>query len=128
MAGQVVDVEKYKYDRIKVRGPDGVARYTAGNKDAIAKAMFGMTKDQIRAVATENKLDLAVHFEKRNMGHLRMIVGQALRSIIAKKGTVLVNGHAITKLAQKATWPEGFKEEPKGTTKNPIRKKKAKAE
>lgn len=123
MAGQVVDVEKYKYDRIKVRGPDGVARYTAGNKDAIAKAMFGMTKEQIRTVATENNLDLAVHFEKRNMGHLRMIVGQALRNIIAKKGTVLIDGHKITKLNQKASWPKGYVEEPKGTTQHPIRKK-----
>lgn len=125
VAGQVVDVSKYKYDRVKVRGPDGVARYSAGNKDAIAKSLMGFSKKELLVVAEANGLDLSKHFKQRNSGHFRMIVGQALRSIIKKKGTVWVRYAEINSLSQKVGWPEGYSEEPKGTTLHPIRRTKA---
>ena len=126
MAGQVVDTEKYKYNRIKVRGPDGKAHYTASNKDAIAKLLFGMNKQQLAGVAKENSLDMKSHYDLRNVGHYRMILGQALRNLILnKKQELLIGGVTVADLDQKVKWPEGYTEEPKGTHDQPIRKGKA---
>lgn len=118
----IVDTTKYKYDRIKVRGPDGVARYTAGNRDAIAKSMLGMTKKQVFDVSKENNLKMDVHFKSRNDGHFRMIVGQALRSIIAKGNTITIDGVEIKSLDQKVEWPKGYVQEDKGTSTEPVRR------
>lgn len=125
MSGQVVDTKKYKYDRIKVRGPDGVARYTAGNKDAVAKCLIGMSKEDLLQVAKGNGLKMAEHYKARNSGHFRMIVGQALRSIVQKGGKVQINGVEIESLAQKVEWPKGFAEEEKGTHEKPVRRHKS---
>ncbi len=122
VVGQVVDVTKYKYDRIKVRGPDGKARYTAGNKDAVAKSMLGMTKQEVYDAGSGNGLTLDNHFKLRNDGHFRMIVGQALRSIVIKGGTVTLRGVVIKALDQSVPWPKGYAEEKKGTTQKPIRR------
>lgn len=122
MAGQVVDTTKYKYDRIKVRGPDGVARYSAGNKDAVAKSLMGASKDDLLKVATANRLAMEDHFKSRNSGHFRMIVGQALRNIIIKGGKIVIGGVWIKSLDQAVNYPKGYAEEAKGTTANPIRK------
>lgn len=122
VAGQVVDTTKYKYDRIKVRGPDGVARYSAGNKDAVAKSLMGMTKEQLLKVAQSNGLNLAAHFDSRNNGHFRMIVGQSLRSVVIKGGTITIHGVKIAALDQPVEWPEGYSQEKKGTTQKPIRR------
>lgn len=122
MAGQVVDTTKYKYDRIKVRGPDGKARYTAGNKDAVAKSLLGMPKQELFDTATANGLKLDDHFRLRNDGHFRMIVGQALRSVIIKGGEVVIRKVQIKSLDQQVEWPKGYAEEEKGTTQKPIRK------
>lgn len=119
----VVDVSKYKYNRIKVRGPDGVARYSAGNQDAVAKALTGMNKQQLFDVSLANGLKLDTHFKLRNDGHFRMIVGQALRNIIIKGGKIDVNGVEITNLGQAVEWPAGYAQEEKGTTQKPVRQK-----
>lgn len=122
VAGQVVDTTKYKYDRVKVRGPDGVARYTAGTKDAIAKSLFGISKKNLLEIAKSNGLKLDAHYKARNDGHFRMIVGQALRSVIHKGGKVTIGDVVIVQLDQKVSWPKGFAEEKKGTHDKPIRK------
>lgn len=122
MVGQVVDVTKYKYDRVKVRGPDGKARYTAGNKDAVAKSLLGMTKKEVFDEATANGLKMAEHFKLRNDGHFRMIVGQALRSVVIKGGVITLRGVEIKTLDQEIPWPKGYTEEDKGTTAKPIRR------
>lgn len=123
MAGQVLDTTKYKYDRIKIRCPDGKARYSASSADAIAKSMFGMTKDDMMKVAIDHQLGgMLKHFDTRNLGHLRMILGQALRSQITKGTPVTIRGVTITKLDQKVNWPEGYTQEDKGTIQKPVRR------
>lgn len=122
VAGQVLDTKKYKYERAKVRGPDGKARYTAGNKDAVAKSLLGMSKQDLLDVAKANGLKMEGHYESRNSGHFRMIVGQALRSILIKGGKIVIRGVEIAALDQKVAWPEGYAEEKKGTSAHPIRR------
>lgn len=119
---KVVDTTKYKYNRIKVRGPDGVARYTAGNHDAIAKSLTGMSKQKLFEVAQANGLALDNHFKLRNSGHFRMIVGQALRGIVLRGNKAVIDGVEISALDQPVEWPKGYAQEDKGTHQNPIRK------
>lgn len=125
MAGQVVDTTKYKYYRVKVRGPDGKARYTAGSKDSIAKSLFGFSREELLKVAEANDLDLTAHASK-NVGHFRMILGQTLRNIITKGRKVKINGATIGSLKQSVSWPKGYTEEDKGTHDAPVRMGKAK--
>ena len=95
-------------------------------KDAIAKLLFGMNKQQLAGVAKENSLDMKSHYDLRNVGHYRMILGQALRNLILnKKQEILIGGVTVADLDQKVKWPEGYIEEPKGTHDQPIRKGKA---
>lgn len=124
MAGQVVDTAKYKYPRIKVRGPDGKARYTASNCDAIAKSLFGMDRAALEEVANSNHQErLVPQFAVRNLGHARMILGQALRhAIAAGDKSIRIRGINVLALDQEVPWPKGYFEELKGTHQHPVRK------
>lgn len=113
MAG-AIDLGKYTYKRIKLKSPDGRVIYSANNADAVSRAMLMMTKDDLIRTATDNRLGtrLKKHFEK-NTGHLRMIVGQALRSEIHKGKTITVRGIKIDSLRQEVEWPLGYVERPR---------------
>ena len=111
MSGQILDTNKYSYIRIKLQAPDKPTVYSANNADAISRIMLAMTKNELITVSIKNKMDerLSKHYNK-NAGHLRMIVGQALRSMVKKHQSVLVRGVTITALDQAVDWPFGYKE------------------
>lgn len=112
MAGQVLDTKKYSYNRIKLKSPDRKTIYSANNADAVSRAMLSMTKDELIETAELNGMTdrLKKHFTKRNGGHLRMIVGQALRSQLHKSKPVVIRGVTIDRLDQVVPWPFGYVE------------------
>lgn len=109
----MIDFGKYSYPRIKLKSPTGKVVYSATSSDAISRAMLGMTHPDLLLVVKNNELEgrLEKHFGK-NTGHLRMIVGQALRSLIHKGGKVSIRGVTIRDLKQDIPWPEDFVEVP----------------
>lgn len=113
MSGQILDTEKYKYKRIRVRDKNtGKVRYSANNGDAVARAMFGMDKGQMVRVMNENGLTGRLgHHSAKNAGHFRMVLGQALRSIIARGEQIHIAGRRIAALSQQVPLPQGFQEE-----------------
>lgn len=113
MTGQVIDTKKFQYLRIKIRNYEGKVFYSANNKDAVSKLLFGMKKDAMIGVMHANGLDerISKHATK-NLGHFRMILGQSLRHLVLKGTAIHVGGVLVTSLDQKVPWPEGFREEP----------------
>lgn len=113
MTGQVIDTKKFQYLRIKIRNYEGKVFYSANNKDAVSRLLFGMTKEAMLEVMHTNGLDarLAKH-KTKNLGHFRMILGQSLRHLVLKGMAIRVGGIMVTSLDQKVPWPEGFREEP----------------
>lgn len=109
----MIDFGKYSYPRIKLKSPTGKVVYSATSSDAISRAMLGMTHSDLLVVSEDNNLKdrLDVHYDK-NTGHLRMIVGQALRSLIHKGGEVTIRDVKIRDLKQDVPWPGGFVEVP----------------
>lgn len=109
----MIDFGKHSYPRIKLKSPSGKVVYSATSSDAISRAMFGMNHVDLVAVAKTNGMEerLSKHYDK-NTGHLRMIVGQALRSLIHKGNRVVIRGLKIEDLKQDVPWPEGFVEVP----------------
>lgn len=106
-----IDFGKYSYRRIKLKSPGRQTVYSANNADAVSRAMFLMNKDELIETVTANRLTprLQKHFTK-NTGHLRMVVGGALRSKIHKGNVVTVRGITITSLQQVVEWPFGYVE------------------
>jgi hypothetical protein len=96
----VIDQEKYKYERVKHVGPDGKAKHTASNGDAVAVALRGLSRERITEVARANGVDEARldKWERLNSGMFRMNAGQALRKIVRAGETVHVGEMAITAL------------------------------
>lgn len=126
--GQMIDTKRYAYPRVKIRGKDGKARYSAGNQDAVARAMLGMDKAALVATMKANKLEdkCAKHSKGKNSGHFRMILGQALRGKVNRDEAVKVRGITITKLSQKVALPAGFTQEPIKARPNGAKKGKKK--
>lgn len=112
------------YPRVKVRGPDGVARYSYMKKDAISKSTFDMDKVQLKVVMIDNNLAdrLLPLWKDKGAGHFRMILGQALRFKLLRGETVKVGSRRIKTADQEVAWPKGYKEEAKGTVGAYIRK------
>jgi hypothetical protein len=113
--GNIIDVEHYNYKRIKFRkGKDGKAQYSAGNQDAVAISMLGAEKADLIKIMNDNKLgeELGKHSRGKNVGHFRMILGQALRGKVNREEPVKINGNTITKLTQKVEPPKGVTIEP----------------
>ncbi len=109
---QVLDTPRYKYKRIRVRGKDGVVRYSANNGDPVARLMLGAGKDELVKTMAENGLTerLGPHSTK-NAGHFRMVLGQALRMLVKKKLPITIGGVEVRSLTQKVPLPHGYKEE-----------------
>lgn len=108
-----VVADKYKYTRVKLRGPDGKAKYSAMSADAIARSMWGLDNKAVIKILQDNALDHVVkHAETKSTGHFRMIAGQALRAVINKGAGVMVNGLLIKSTGQDVPWPEGWTQEP----------------
>lgn len=113
MSGQVLNTGKYKYPRMKVRdAKTGLVRYSANNGDAVTRGLLGMTKDELVKVMCDNGLEERLgHHMHKNAGHFRMVIGQALRSIVVKGGRVGVRGISIASLDQKIALKSGLTEE-----------------
>lgn len=109
---QVIDTKRYKYDRLKLRDPNGVAHYSATKLDAVARSLVGMNAAGMVAVLQENGLDYVVRHSEKKIGHFRMIVGQSLRAILNKGSPVMVRGLMIKTLDQDVPLPEGWRVEP----------------
>lgn len=112
MRGQILNTQRYKYKRIRVRGPDGKVLYSANNGDPIARLMLGAGKDELVKIMEENGLTarLGIHSTK-NAGHFRMVLGQALRVLISRKVPVRINNIEVKSLTQRVPLPKGYKEE-----------------
>lgn len=112
MRGQILDTQRYKYKRIRVRGPDGKVLYSANNGDPVARLMLGAGKDELVKVMAENGLTgrLGQHSAK-NAGHFRMVLGQALRVLLKRSIPIMINGVEVKSLTQRVPLPKGYKEE-----------------
>jgi len=104
--------DKYKYERIKLRDPEGKVHYSANSADAVARALLGMTQDQLIKVLQTNALDHVIPHKAKNAGQFRMIVGGALRARIAKGEHVRIGPYTVSDLKQDVPWPEGWRQEP----------------
>lgn len=101
VTGSMIDRNKYGYERTKFVGADGKARYSAGNGDAVAQALLGVTGTKFDKVVRDAGLkDLAAKHAGKNPGQFRMIIGNALRAIVRKGGTVVIGDNTITSLGQ----------------------------
>ena len=116
----VINRDKYNYDRVRFKDSEGKVRHSASNGDAVAKAMLGLTADQIQEAIRVNGLADKLGSYK-NAGLLRMAVGNALRALVRKGQSVTVGAHVIKKLDQRVVIDEATKEPPK--PKVPRRKK-----
>lgn len=137
--GGVIDAAKYDYDRIKVRDKSGKLRYSAGNGDAVAKAMLlhKASGGSLAGVIRDN--GLTAKFKGRdasNEGLMRMSVGVALRALV-RHGTPIKIGHLTVKsLKQTIALPKaetvaakpkkGGKKKSAGKSKPKVRKPRVK--
>jgi len=128
-SGQILDTEKYKYDRMKVRDKSGKVRYSANNGDSIARAMVGMVKEDLIVVMKKNGLEekLSKHTRGKSPGHFRMILGQALRGMVGRGEQVVIRGQQINTLKQRVSLPSGLSEEKITPRTAPKRTRKKKA-
>lgn len=106
----MIDRGRYDYERVKFRDPStGKIRHSAGNGDAVARAMLGLNVGQVVHTAMTAGLDELVskHSDKRtsNPGQFRMIVGNALRALVRKGTSVQIGDHLVKKLDQKVALP-----------------------
>lgn len=112
-----IDRAKYNYETTKVRDKDGKVRHSAGNGDAIASAMLGMTHDDMVATVKANGLNdkMAKHITGAvNTGMFRMALGNVLRGLVRKGTPVTIGAHTVKKLDQKIdTRDIVVKDEPK---------------
>lgn len=99
-------IDQKRYERIAYVDKEGKTCYSAGNGDAIGIAMLGMNLTDLEKVVKVNKL--GEHFEREfaNVGQMRMALGNRLRAIVRKEGTVVVGKHEITSLNQKIEAPD----------------------
>lgn len=106
---QVIDTKRYRYERIRLRGPDGSTHYSASKIDAVSKSLVGMGTGDLIKVLQQNGLDhVAVHSKTKNAGHFRMIVSQALRAMLDKGSPVQIGTRLIRSRGEAVDWPEGW--------------------
>lgn len=99
---KMIDRSKYDYQTTRVIGKDGKVRHSAGNGDAIARALLGLAHDEIVRVIKQNGLQdkLGKHIDQVNPGQLRMFVGNSLRGMVRRGEAVTVGKHVIKSLDQ----------------------------
>lgn len=126
----VVNTKKYEYDAIKTRDPvTGRVKHSAGNGDAVHKALIGLDYDAMIKVMNANKLDEKLGKLAKNAtnnGLFRMSLGHGLRAIVRNGGTAKIGKHAVSKLTQKIDVPK-VEAAPKKAKAKKAPPKKAKA-
>lgn len=119
---QVINTDKHRYKRLRVRGPDGVVRYSATANDAVSRALWAMTKEQMVLVVDDNDLGERFHVHSRkNTGHFKMILGGALRERVRKGQTIIIGPHTINSLGQDVPLPAGYLEVPASKVPQAVR-------
>lgn len=124
--GDVINRDKYAYERIKTVDRDGKVRHSAGNGDAVARALLSVDYDGLIETMKKNDLwdRLGKHVGSVNNGQLRMFVGNSLRALVRKGTAVVIGEHTVRKLDQRVALPEAPKPEKKA--KEPKAEKAAK--
>lgn len=129
--GSVVDTERYGYDRIAYTDPKtGKTRHSAGNGDAVARAMLGLNSDDLMRIV--KKAGLGDKYDGKagkagNPGLFRMSLGHSLRALIKAGTPVQIGEHLIKKLDQKVVVSLGpaTKQKPRGAAAAPRKAKTA---
>lgn len=95
----VKDPSRYQKDRVLT--PEGKVRHSATNGDAVAKAMFGMSRQQMEECAEANGITdrMAKHADTPN-GRYRMNLGNILRGLVRNGKEPKIGKHTISSLSQ----------------------------
>lgn len=98
----VKDPSRYQRDRVLTE--DGKVRHSATNGDAVAKAMFGMSRQRMEECAETNGVAdrMAKHAAAPN-GRYRMNLGNILRGLVRNGKAPKIGEHTITDLKQDVT-------------------------
>jgi hypothetical protein len=111
-----IDTSRYEYARIAVRGADGKMHYSAGNGDAVAKALLlhcTVNGKALGGVIRDNGLASKFKDAGGNAGTLRMSVGVALRALVKAGTPVTIGDVKVSKLSQKVELPKPEKAAPR---------------
>lgn len=101
---QMIDRAKYDYKATRVADPKtGKVRNRVSNGDAVARAMLGITFEQLPKTAKANGLEELVskHKDSVNPGQFRMIIGNALRAKVKRGEEVTIGDVLVKKLDQR---------------------------
>lgn len=109
----VINRDKYSYERIKTLDADGKVKHSSSNGDAVARAMLTLTPDQITDLAEANDVDLDKY---KNSGLARMALANRVRALVRKGTAVQIGDVLVKKLDQKVKVeePPKAKSAPKG--------------
>lgn len=121
-SGSVVDLKKYDYKRVSIRGADGKVRHSAINGDAVAKAMLLAVSQGVGIGEIIKANDLSSKFTIKdavNPGLLRMSVGGSLRALVKAGTPVKIGKVRVESLKQAVELPKVEKaaSKPKKTAK-----------
>lgn len=93
-----------RYDKIQYLDSDGKLRSTKGTADAVAIAMLGMNVEQIETLARDNEA-WDDKYITLNPGMVRMNIGNRLRNLVKKGGSIVIGDFTVTSLDQKIDNP-----------------------
>ena len=97
-AGSVVDVAKYK-DRYKAHDEKTASgRKSVDVGDRLAKALRGMTTDEVIGAVASNGGKVNPAWKDRNSGLARMAAGNVLRGMVRQGKSIEVGGTKIASL------------------------------
>lgn len=102
----VINREEHDYKHFRVRGADGRIIYSAGNGDAVHKAMllFNANGGNYAKLIRDNGLN--VEAEGRNPGLVSMSVSVALRAKLRRKEDVKIGDIVVKSLRQAIDLPK----------------------
>ena len=105
MTKPAIDTSSYKYSKLRIRDRNGDIQYSAGNGDAIAKAMliFTAAGGKVKDVAKANELSVK---NGGNHGIYRMAVGVALRGKVRNGESVRIGAITVSRLSQHVKLPK----------------------
>lgn len=113
---------KYNYERTKFVDADGNTRHSAGNLDAVARAMLLITPEQLVELAEANEIDLSKY---KNPGLAKMALANRLRGLVRKDTAVKIGDVLVKKLDQKQPELKAPKPAPKTKPAQKVSRKKA---
>lgn len=91
-----------RYKRMTATGPSGKKVRSLNNGDAVARALFGMSRKDVNSVLRSNGMGKwAKDSDKMNAGQHRMVAGNKLRHLVRTGNEVVVGPYRIKALDQK---------------------------